>query len=119
MMDVIKAHQLVVEGLLPREEQSCEWVLCRFLWEHSRHSDATLYADLVRLVCALHLYLEEEIEPNYCKRNDALEIPCLSDSFMKWLETRAIVTVQADHALEHLCQWLYVHGYTHMKMKKS
>mmetsp|Transcript_1934 Transcript_1934/g.4295 ORF Transcript_1934/g.4295 Transcript_1934/m.4295 type:complete len:120 (-) Transcript_1934:2439-2798(-) len=119
MQEVIASYQRVLEGHLPIEEQNCEWILCRFLWEHSRHSDLTLYTDLVRLVCALHLYLEEKVEPNYCKKNDALLIPLVSSQFLKWLETRAVVTVQADHALEHLCQWLYVHGFTHLKMKKT
>lgn len=115
----MQAYQRVMQGQLPTEEQNCEWVLCKFLWEHSRHSDVALYTDLVKLVCALHLYLEEEIEPDYCVVRDALEIPCIGRSFLKWLGKKAEVTLQTDHALEHLCQWLYVHGYTHIKLKPS
>lgn len=119
MLEVINAYRQGREAQLHKCEPTCELILCLFLLQHSQHTDSQQHAYQVRLISALHQYLEDQIEPNYCKKNDAVAIPQLIYPFLLWLAAQEIETEKISKGVEDLCQWLYIQGYTHMKMKKA
>jgi len=98
--------------------KNCTQVLAYFLWEHSRVCGSSYYGFLTVFVCMLYKFLEEEVQEGFNEKQDCGEIPCYMNSFVSFLNSYNCEydETQLNTLIKHFCEWLYAHGFTHIRL---
>ena len=108
----------VKQGQYVQSDTCTDYALAVFLWEHSQVCKPDFYCLLVHLVTALHKFLNEEVEADCTRCKDPGELPAHSNEFMTYLQglTERLDQDKIVLVWRHLCEWLYVHGHTHIRL---
>ena len=105
-------------GEYVRTETCADYAFAVFLWEHSLVCKPDFYKFLVHLTTALHKFLCDEVEADYTRHQDPGEVPHYSNEFMSYLKnlSEKMKEERVVQVWKHFCEWLYVHGYTPIRL---
>ena len=105
-------------GEYVRPDTCADYAFAVFLWEHSLVCKPEFYKFLVHLITALHKFLSDEVEADYTQQHDPGDVPDHSNQFMSYLKTLSerLNEDRVTQVWKHFCEWLYVHGYTHIRL---
>jgi hypothetical protein len=98
---------------------NCNRIFAKFLIEHASVTQASFYKSIVMLICLLYKFLNEEEKEGFTFEENCEEVPCYIDSFLKFLSKHNIELDQDsfNSLLKHFLEWLYTHGYTHIRVQ--
>lgn len=99
-------------------ENYCNRVLAKFLWEHANVCDSDYYSKILKVVIYLYKFLDENVEENYCEKNDCESLPCEMNDFTQYLNENKMLDEDGNaiSLIKHFASWLYSHGYTHIPL---
>ncbi|CAG9319222.1 unnamed protein product [Blepharisma stoltei] len=112
-------HEKAKNGEFVQEkENKGDRIMAKFLWEHAKICQKEFYKAIVLFIVLLYKFLDEEIEENFLLKYNCEEVPCYLAQFMKYLEVIKCEFNEEDleKLVKHYAEWLYSHGYTHIRI---
>lgn len=119
LKEQIEKHNSAKKGdRVSETSDKVKWVIGKFLYEHARVCNAEYYSFVMWMTCLLYKFLEEEIQDGYCSVLNSEEIPMHIGGLTSYLKD---VNYEAEEEkvglfVRHFCEWLYAHGFTHLKI---